>query len=137
MHSFFIFVIMKNIFFVLGALSMLSMISCKKKGMDVYVGSWYVKNEKIEYVALDSIAEKVYEEGFLFKFEKEGAYHSIKSYDTTYTGSWSVLAGNESELYLDGLKYNVLDKNKHGFTLKKADVGIDSVLIQYVLERNH
>ena len=68
---------MKKIKFLAAAVLLLTVYSCKKTGMDVYVGSWYVKSEKLEFLALDSVSEKLYENSYLFKFEREGVYHIL------------------------------------------------------------
>lgn len=105
--------------------------------MENYVGSWYVKSEKIEFLALDSVSEKLYQNSYLFKFEREGVYHSIKVNDTTYTGSWAMLDANNDLLILDGNHYNIGDKQKHGFKLTKSEIGLDSIMRTIVLERNY
>lgn len=112
-------------------------ISCKKTGMKAYVGSWYVKSERIEFLTLDSVSDKTYTNSYLFRFEKEGNYYSMKVNDTISTGSWAMIDGNDDLFMLDGNRYNITDKTKHGFSLKKADIGIDSMMISYTLERNH
>ncbi|HEY8367262.1 MAG TPA: hypothetical protein VIL57_08955 [Bacteroidia bacterium] len=128
---------MKKIKFLAAAVLLLTVYSCKKTGMDVYVGSWYVKSEKLEFLALDSVSEKLYENSYLFKFEREGVYHSIKVNDTTYTGSWAMLESDNDLMILDGLSYTIGDKQKHGFRLTKKDIGLDSVMRTIVFERTN
>ncbi len=118
------------------ALAFLPFFSCKKTAEEVYLGSWYLKSEKLLFLTNDSSSEVEYDQSRIYIFKREGKYTFINHQDSVSNGTWYIPMSNENSMNLDGDLYDILNKEKFSFSLSSTTIGLDSIMKEMYFERD-
>lgn len=103
--------------------------SCKKNTREYLMGSWYLRTITVNDVAHDTTWTENYWEDVIYDFRTEGVYRRFEHDDSVYTGNWST--PQEGDMFLDGIRYNLTKREKYGFTIDKAEIEADSLMLQW------
>jgi len=109
--------------------------SCKKNTMEYLMGSWYLRTVTTEDLANDTTYVTEYWEDVIYDFRSDGVYRRFEHDDSVSTGSWS--APQEGEMFLDGIRYKIIQREKYEFTIDKAVLETDSLMPQWYFIRKH
>lgn len=121
--------------YLAAAALLLPLAACKKTTRDYLMGSWYLRSYKVKNLKLDTTYVTSYWEDVIYDFRSDGVYRRFIHNGSVSNGTWS--APQEGEMFLDGLRYRLIQREKFEFTIEKAQIEADSLMPEWYFIRKY
>jgi|GEM_PF-1504868 len=125
----------KSLLYLAVVALLLPLAACKKTTHDYLMGSWYLRSYKVKDLKLDTTYVTSYWEDVIYDFRSDGGYRRFVHNGSISNGTWST--PQEGEMFLDGLRYRLTQREKFEFTIEKAQIEVDSMMPEWYFIRKY